>query len=455
MDKSLRLITDKVDDNNKRLDDQEDSDHGLHGRKDERFSRIFTPNHFKARISTFIGLVWLFAAFVGLAFSVGPLVVGRVIMKLLTPSKGPVSDLYALTAGVHAFAVFIYLARLLQRHWTRGILQSHELFRNAQRALPRLLSLGKRALGLVYLSLGVGFVAPMALSLLAELYINIPAYMYLMSFNAVGSGKSSPNLLISSTQGLRSSPVVHVLQTWALGLVYLRAVIHLLTNAPTTDTRPAAAIRAITRNGMLKPDVRLASRALLLPIVAVSFLLIGLPPGLARIGLAFYPKQLSAEQSVAVYRYSYPCLLFGVVLTYLLVRVPARVEIWRIKIRDEVYLEGERLHNFPDPQENSKENKHRKRGSKADAKAKETATATNFQRKTEAIPNGRRVNASVSDMSRSETEDMKPAEQSEADHRTGEGWVDADFENSGSATLDHQGVADSSNIGDVGSRFSG
>lgn len=445
----------RVDENNKRLDDQEDSDLGLHGRKDERFSRIFTPNHFKARISTFIGLVWLFAALAGLAFSVGPLVVGRVIMRLLAPSKDPVSDLYALTAGVHAFAAFIYLGHLLQGYWARGISHSHSLFRNAQRALPRLLSLGKQALGVLYLLLGVGFVAPMALSLLAELYINIPAYMYLMSFNAVASGKSSPNLLISSTQGPRSSPVVHVLQTWALGLVYLRAVIHLLTNAPNTDTRPAAAIRAITRNGMLKPDVRLASRALLLPILVVSFLLIGLPPGLARIVLAFSPKQLSAEQSVTVYRYSYPCLLFGVILTYLLVRVQSRVETWRVKIRDEVYVRGEQLHNFPDPQEGKKENKHRKRDSQADAKGKRTATAANFQRKTEAVSNGRRVNASVSDMSRSETEDMRPVEQSEADRRAGEGWFDADLEDPGTATLEFQGVADPSNIGDIGSIISG
>ena len=53
-----------------------------------------------------------------------------------------------------------------------------------------------------------------------------------------------------------------------------------------------------------------------------------------------------AEVQTLVYRYSYPCAgaLVGAVLAVL--EVARATERWRARVRDEVYLVGERLHNF-------------------------------------------------------------------------------------------------------------
>ncbi|KAK5950253.1 hypothetical protein OHC33_008721 [Knufia fluminis] len=342
----------RVDEKNQRLDGKEDSDTGLHGKKDERFSRIYVPNHFRARISTFIGMIWIFAAVMGLIFTVGPLITGRVIIKRMTSSGDPVNDLYALTIGGHAFAGAIYLAYNVRTRWAGGIDKLAHLLNNTKQLLPQIASFLKRALGITYLGIFVGFVAPMALSLLAELYINVPVYTWLVMHEDSGSTASNP--LISSTQGGQTSPIIHILQTWALGLLYLRIVVRVLTATPHTNTRPATAIRGITRHGLLHPDVKLASRALILPVLSVCFILIGLPLGMVRVALAIHPGTFSEAEQARLYRFSYPAVLSAALASFMVVRLQTRIENWRVKIRDEVYLIGERLHNFPRQEEQPK-----------------------------------------------------------------------------------------------------
>jgi len=342
----------RVDEKNQRLDGKDDSDTGLHGKKDERFSRLYVPNHFRARVLTFIGMIWIFAAALGLVCTVGPLITGRTIIKWVTSLDGPVNDLYAMTIGAHAFAAAVYLIYNIRSQWAAGVNKLTHFINNTKQILPRIITFSKRVIGIAYLAIFIGFIAPLALSLLAELYINVPIYTWLIMHENTASGPS--NLLISTTQGARATPMIHILQTWALGLLYLRIVVRILTATPHTNTRPATAIRGITRHGLLRPDVKLASRALVLPVLSVCFILIGLPVGLARIAIAVHPRTLVEAETARIYRFSYPALLSAAFASYMVLRLQSRIEDWRVKIRDEVYLIGERLHNFPRQDEQAK-----------------------------------------------------------------------------------------------------
>lgn len=52
------------------------------------------------------------------------------------------------------------------------------------------------------------------------------------------------------------------------------------------------------------------------------------------------------EQKVRIYRYVYPAVLAMAFCSWLVWLMIGMVRVWRSRIRDEVYLIGERLHNF-------------------------------------------------------------------------------------------------------------
>ncbi|KAK5103253.1 hypothetical protein LTS08_004060 [Lithohypha guttulata] len=333
----------RVDENNNRIDGKDEPEIGrLHNKKDERFSKIFVPNHFRARITTFIGLIWTFIAVAGLIFTIGPLIFGRIIIRSVVGPSVVINDLYAVTVGIHVLVGFIFVSHQVITKWNQNLDRIGNLFKNTRQALPAIAVFLKRTLGQLYLAITVGIVLPMALSLLAELYINIPIYSYLVSEDKTGPA----NPLISSTQG-QASPIIHILQTWIMGLLYLRVILRVMTTTPNTTTRPAIAIRNITRDGFTRPDVKLASRALVLPFLSVCIILLILPLVLARIVLLCSSNLANEELHARAYRYSYPAVLALAIAAYMLHRLRARVNRWRTKIRDEVYLIGERLHNFP------------------------------------------------------------------------------------------------------------
>lgn len=370
----------RVNEKDVRLDEKADSDSGLHGKMDDRFSRIYIPNHFRARVSAFIGLIWLFVAVAGLFFTVGPLLLGRVVIQLFDPST-LVNDLYALTIGVHMFGVLIFTGYYVSMWYNQNTEKLANAFKSSRNAIPIFLSLTKRVIGLAYLAISLGFVTPMALSMLAELYVNIPAYTYLMSAEAI-TEEPPANPLVSTTQGTGTQPVIHILQTWAMGLLYLRILLRFASAPAYENTRPAIAIKAIIRGGLLKPDIKLASRALILPTLFVCTVLLGLPPLIARAITSVYAERLTDAQVSKLYRYTYPILLTVAFNFYTIRKLLARVERWRIKIRDEVYLIGERLHNFPVQDDGKSSKKIKSKNTKIKEKASNASNSdSNIEKK--------------------------------------------------------------------------
>lgn len=169
---------------------------------------------------------------------------------------------------------------------------------------------------------------------------------------------------------------MHFVQSWTLGLLYVKLTTRLVS---WSEGRIAEAMQRVGRGGWLDPDVRVATRCFVIPAVVVlgTALALPLPFGwvyarimtvagksmLASYGSAGLPLLSKGFASVVaglagndalarmeaerlVFRYAYPAVL-GLAIQCL--GVWALVGVlrgWRQRIRDEVYLIGERLHNF-------------------------------------------------------------------------------------------------------------
>lgn len=367
----------RVNEKNERLDNTEDNDDGLHGKKNESFSRIYVPNHFRARVLTFIAMVWGFAALAGLSLSVGPLLLGRRIVLSLTNSETHANDLYAVTVGLHVLCVIAYGTYIVSSRWKQTARKIGQMLRDTHQLLPWVVVTAKKVAGFLYLGIVLGVALPLALSFIVELYINIPLFAHLLATEESSPQSTQPSPLSAPVAGFSSTPVINLIQTWTLGLLYLRLVVRLLKTTPHEGSRPAVAIRSITRRGFLHPDVPLATRALILPITVVCTLLLGLPPLFARVAHTIMSRHATEEKVVNLYRYAYPVVLSTAVQMYVLLRLNQKIDNWRTKIRDEVYLIGERLHNFPAQEDNSKKDVKRKskQTSIDSGKGKERATS--------------------------------------------------------------------------------
>ncbi|KAL9582421.1 MAG: hypothetical protein Q9212_003311 [Teloschistes hypoglaucus] len=303
-----------------RVDGQQDNGEGLHGRKNKHFCTIYIPPHFRLRIAAFIFLLWLFAASTGVSVTVIPLVFGRRAFSHIFPTHPRMNDIYAFSIGISILGSAAYLCINARRtlHYVQRTLT------NASIALYPLLYYALRFIRVLYTYTAFGFLLPTLIALIPEFYIFIPLHTYL--------GK-----------GTAEHHIVHFVQNWTLGVLYIKVISRLILRfAPA---RPAAALRHILHAGWTDPDIRLATRGFILPgTVLLSFLLLA-PLTLGGLANSIL-KTNSQDARSRVYRYSYPGVL-GMVFGGMLCWYAAEAfQKWKRKIRDEVYLIGERLHNF-------------------------------------------------------------------------------------------------------------
>lgn len=333
-----------VSENNERLDGESETEQGLHGSKDEKWTKLYLPPQFKARVATFVVLLWIFAATTGVGFTIGPLLFGRAVLRYLSGSSGPVNDLYAFTIGTHLFAAIVYSA-VHSRRLVETIKTSAFSARLTQ-GWPLL----KQILSVAYLFIAFTLIFPVVLSLIAELYIHIPVFTVLS--NATSSSTTHTTRSLHTIMTVKSSPPVFFLQSYTLGLLYMRLAFRFATNYPCPHTRLATAIRTVFRNGILNPDIRLANRAMILPLTVLCVLLLGTPLIYGKLtilamGISSHAN-IDTEMRQRVYRMAYPEILGLAIIGRGVVDGKKRLDAWRGRIRDEVYLVGEKLHNYRD-----------------------------------------------------------------------------------------------------------
>ncbi|KAF1964373.1 hypothetical protein BU23DRAFT_562007 [Bimuria novae-zelandiae CBS 107.79] len=307
----------EVDEKNERKDGQQDAG-GVHN--SNLVTKVYIPPWFRLRIGIFVFTIWIFAAVAGVSVSIIPLLFGRYLFSLILPANVEMNDIHSFSLGIYALGSLAYT--LYQSYkFVRGI------DRPAADALVTLAAtasrLSVRVLRFAYVWTGLILMIPFLFAVLIEFYGLIPLHAYL--------GPEEPH-------------VVHLIQDWTVGFLYARLVARITFQ--DRASRPARAFAAVIRDGYLNPNAQIATRCFLLPAVSLFAVSIVVPSSVA---LALnHSVLLAADEQTKkmVWRFAFPVvgLLVGVVWA---AREGLSVlQRWRSVVRDEVYLIGERLHNF-------------------------------------------------------------------------------------------------------------
>ena len=314
----------EVDAENKRIDGQIDQPDGIHGSTNTLYKHLYVPPHFRFRIFTFIFSIWVFAALTGVSITIVPLVFGRYVFAKIIPPHVRKNDVYAFSIGVYILGSALY-AILHLRSFIKYVRESIAVTAaTPNNIVRRTAAVASFVARISWTYTAFLFILPTLFAAVVEFYFIVPIHTY---FN------------------LQERHVVNFVQSWTLGLLYVKLTTRIILWHE--HSRQAQSLRAITRNGYLNPDAKLATRCFILPVGILLCLLLLIPWGLAR-GFTTTFLQEKAELHIFAHRYAYPITLcFGCVVfaLYMLVGV---LKQWKMMIRDEVYLIGERLHNFGD-----------------------------------------------------------------------------------------------------------
>jgi E3 ubiquitin-protein ligase MARCH6 len=266
----------------------------------------------------------MFAAITGVCTTIIPLVFGRQIFARIIPSHVRKIDVYAFSIGIYILGCGLYAILHLHQFYLYLCTSLAINAETPQNILRRLTTATSLMVRIIWTYTAFLFILPTLFAFLIEFYFIVPIHTYFAG---------------------EERHVVHFVQSWTLGLLYVKLTTRLILWHE--DSRPAEALRAIIRNGYLNPDARLATRSFILPAgLALSTALI-LPWVLAVVATTSVLRD-RPESHVLVYRYTYPMVLCAAVVGVALWALMGVMRGWRQKIRDEVYLIGERLHNFGD-----------------------------------------------------------------------------------------------------------
>jgi len=329
-----------VDEMNNRIDGlAEPADGSLHAKSNKQFQIVWLPPNFRLRIGLFIFLLWGFAAVTGLGVTVVPLLCGRYVFDTYLPASAPVNDVHAFCFGAYVFGGPIFLILRYHTTVTHAYLQVHKwAIANATgwsviHVTRKMSLLALHGLRLIYFYSCFGFIIPILMSTVLEFYLFIPLASHIGARFDLQTRRATVSLI----------------QNWTVGILYLRIVGRFIHN--NQESRPARALFALvapTNKGAhwWDPDVLLATRAFFLPSLALIGAALFVPFAVAAAINTVYLRDAAPGTQILVYRYSYPAVAISVVVALLVSSAFSAYRSWRARIRDEVYLIGERLHNF-------------------------------------------------------------------------------------------------------------
>ncbi|KAL9119887.1 MAG: hypothetical protein Q9187_003558 [Circinaria calcarea] len=331
----------EVDEDGKRMDGlpEEEDEHELHGRQNKMFSKVYIPPYFRFRIFSFILFIWLFAAITGVGMTIIPLVFGRYVFAHLIPNHLRMNDIYAFSIGFYLlggplYLIFRYrstLGNLVRSLHSSTLPLNSSLAVSPTNILRHLFTYSLYSLRLVYFYTSFSLLLPSLFTFIMELYLIIPLHTYFSS---------------SPSNNTTERHTIHFIQDWTLGVLYIKMASRIILWH--SNSRPARALRALVAppHGWLDPDVRLATRAFIFPATTLMLLALSAPLGLGWIVNLTLLTHDGDLGRMIVYRYSYPAVLATGLGIMFGIRTGKAVKKWRLRVRDEVYLIGERLHNF-------------------------------------------------------------------------------------------------------------
>jgi E3 ubiquitin-protein ligase MARCH6 len=310
-----------VDSENKRLDGKPD-DEGVHASSSNMVTKVYIPPWFKVRVGLFIVAVWAFAATTGVCVTVLPLLFGRYLLSSTFGPKEFINDIYAFSCGIYILGGALYagLHHETILNWMRNTFIPTD---NGRRILSTTWNGVKRIASLLYVYSALAIGLPLINALLLEVYILMPMHYF---FDA------------------SEHHVMHLVQDWTLGILYVRIGMRIFLF--DAESPPARAIRQVFAKGYFNPDARRATRFFILPALLGFAVLMG-APFLSAVAInKTYMRSAENEDKIAVMRMAYPIASAVVILMLVGRKIVQATAKWRARIKDEVYLVGERLHNF-------------------------------------------------------------------------------------------------------------
>ena len=339
------------------------------GRRNQHFCKIYVPPHFRLRITLFMICLWLISVATGLGLTLLPLVFGRHLFSTLVPKGMQVNDIYAYSVGTYVLAMVVFVVVRGQQWLGRFRHTGPILTTNTLRKLSTEICVPIARC--VYVYGFIGGALPLAIAFALQVYGVLPLHTAARSLGVIGNHVAEPTIAFQNSSATVShSPLdqdgsaeghhvaasyatarysIHLLQEYALGLLVVRLISRSIFTSPAS--MPAEAIRRITARGYLNPHVSLTTRYVVLPTLIAAAVVFCGPLVLARLFLAA-TRMLSAKTVLTkdaqtnIYRYAFPAVAFCVLIMLACRQVAKAMKRWGARIRDEVYLVGQRLHNF-------------------------------------------------------------------------------------------------------------
>ncbi|KAJ4414573.1 hypothetical protein N0V85_003093 [Neurospora sp. IMI 360204] len=351
----------EVSEKNERLDGKPDvPETDLYSTTQYRL--VYVPPHFRVRIFFFILLIWIFAAATGVGITIIPLVFGRWMFQLLIPEGVRTNDIYAFGIGIHVLGSIIYalinMRSLSQTAKIRVVGAIVSVFNNG--AVRRGLAVITRIAKIVYSYFFLLVVFPLMIASVAELYVMMPLHEFMYS---VPIAQDIKQVTIEHAAALNPCHTIRVMQSWTIGLLYLKLSVRGITTW-FSGSRLALATKAVLRRGWFNPNAGVLTRAFVIPAILLWTVAMAIPTLFAKFMISWslaetltlrHPQAVVdgvVDQTfydayvVLIYRRSFPLtalLLLAVAAVWGLLGV---FQSWKMRIRDEAYLIGERLQNY-------------------------------------------------------------------------------------------------------------
>lgn len=316
-----------------------------------QYQFVYVPPNFRLRVFLFILFIWLFAATSGLGFTIVPLIFGRWMFRMLIPDHIRTNDIYAFSIGIYILGSMFYSMFHVKGVLTKASAWVHRTASNLldRDTVHRAAAVAIHSAKLVYAYFFLLIVFPVMVASLMELYILIPLDTYM--YGALVPSSTAPDTTVLSVHNPRHT--IRVMQSWTIGIIYLKLAARLVV-VWYRDSRLAAATRAVLRHGWLEPDVKVLTRAFVIPGLSLWAAAVFGPLMMARACISYstpagaYDAVANSDDAavVLVYRFCFFAALLSAIGVALLRAVLGVFRSWRVRIRDEAYLIGERLHNF-------------------------------------------------------------------------------------------------------------